>query len=85
MDAYEVYFASAVAATVVLRSIFAAIFPLIAPAMFGRLGDAWGMSVFAFLGLACAPIPFLFWVSSPAFDIGTNTYFGCSRPRNMEN
>jgi hypothetical protein len=61
MDAYELYFASAVAATVVMRSIFAAVFPVIAPTMFGRLGDAWGMSVFAFLGLVCTPIPFLFW------------------------
>jgi len=61
MDAYDLYFASAVAATIVLRSIFAAIFPIIAPTMFGRLGDAWGTSVFAFLGLICAPIPFLFW------------------------
>lgn len=63
MDAYEIYFASAIAATIVLRSIFAAVFPVIAPTMFENLGDAWGMSIFAFLGLACTPIPFLFWVS----------------------
>ncbi|KAF9066857.1 MFS general substrate transporter [Rhodocollybia butyracea] len=61
MDAYELYFASAVASTIILRSIFAAVFPVIAPTMFGRLGDAWGMSIFGFLGLACTPIPFLFW------------------------
>ncbi|KAJ3877495.1 MFS general substrate transporter [Lentinula edodes] len=61
MDAYEIYFASAIAATIVLRSIFAAVFPVIAPTMFENLGDAWGMSIFAFLGLACTPIPFLFW------------------------
>ncbi|KAJ3788558.1 MFS general substrate transporter [Lentinula aff. detonsa] len=61
MDAYEIYFASAIAATIVLRSIFAAVFPVIAPTMFKSLGDAWGMSIFAFLGLACTPIPFLFW------------------------
>ncbi|KAJ3849961.1 MFS general substrate transporter [Lentinula lateritia] len=61
MDAYEIYFASAIAATIVLRSVFAAVFPVIAPTMFENLGDAWGMSIFAFLGLACTPIPFLFW------------------------
>ncbi|KAJ3770999.1 MFS general substrate transporter [Lentinula raphanica] len=61
MDAYEIYFASAIAATIVLRSIFAAVFPVIAPTMFNHLGDAWGMSIFAFLGLVCTPIPFLFW------------------------
>ncbi|CAA7267626.1 unnamed protein product [Cyclocybe aegerita] len=61
MDTYNVYFASAIAATVVLRSLCGAVFPLFSPAMFNALGDEWAMSVFAGLATACMPIPLLFW------------------------
>ena len=63
MDSYTIYCASAIASTVILRSIFAAVFPLISPAMYARLGPQWAASVFAFLSLACTPLPFLFFVS----------------------
>jgi len=61
LDAYGVYSASAIAATVVLRSLFACAFPLFSPRMFAGLGDSWACSVFAFLALACMPLPVLFW------------------------
>ncbi|KAF8964653.1 major facilitator superfamily domain-containing protein [Flammula alnicola] len=61
MDTYNIYFASAIAATVVLRSMCGAVFPLFAPSMFSALGDQWAMSVFACLSTACMPIPLLFW------------------------
>ncbi|KAI0319813.1 MFS general substrate transporter [Amylostereum chailletii] len=61
MDAYTIYFASAMASTIVLRSTFAAAFPLFSPPMFAGLGDQWACSVFAFLALACMPVPVLFW------------------------
>ncbi|PPQ89058.1 hypothetical protein CVT25_006430 [Psilocybe cyanescens] len=61
MDAYHVYFASAIAATVVLRSTCGAVFPLFSPTMFNALGDQWAMSIFACLSTACMPIPLLFW------------------------
>ncbi|KAF7359520.1 Efflux pump FUBT [Mycena sanguinolenta] len=61
MDAYDLYFASAVASTIVLRSVCAAFLPQVVPAMFSRLGDETAMSVFGVLGLICTPIPFLFW------------------------
>jgi hypothetical protein len=64
MDAYTIYFASAISATVVLRSMCGAIFPLFSPAMFKALGDQWAMSVFACLATLCVPIPLLFWVRS---------------------
>jgi hypothetical protein len=64
MDAYELYFASAVASTIVLRSVCAAFLPQVVPVMFSRLGDEAAMSVFGALGLICTPIPFLFWVRS---------------------
>ena len=62
MDTYNIYFASAIAATVVLRSTCGAVFPLFSPAMFNALGDEWAMSVFACLSTICMPIPLLFWV-----------------------
>lgn len=64
MDAYATYFASAVAATIVMRSACAAAFPLFSPVMFAGLGDQWACSVFAFLSLICMPMPVLFWVSA---------------------
>ncbi|EMD38651.1 hypothetical protein CERSUDRAFT_113828 [Gelatoporia subvermispora B] len=61
MDAYGIFCASAIASTVVLRSIIAAIFPLVCPTMYARLGEEWACSIFAFLAAACAPIPWLFF------------------------
>ena len=63
MDTYGIFFASAIAATVVLRSTCGAVFPLFAPTIFNALGDQWAMSVFAALSTVCAPIPLLLWVS----------------------
>jgi len=62
MDTYGIYFASAIAATVVLRSTCGALFPLFSPAMFETLGDEWAMSIFACFSTICMPIPLLFWV-----------------------
>ncbi|KJA27247.1 hypothetical protein HYPSUDRAFT_198515 [Hypholoma sublateritium FD-334 SS-4] len=61
MDTYGIYFASAIAATVVLRCTCGAVFPLLAPYMFSALGDQWAMSVFAALSSVCMPIPLLFF------------------------
>ncbi|EIW60614.1 MFS general substrate transporter [Trametes versicolor FP-101664 SS1] len=61
MDTYSIYCASAIASTVVTRSVVAFIFPLISPALYRHLGDAWACSVFAFLASACMPVPFLFY------------------------
>ena len=66
MDAYSIYCASAIASTVVTRSVVAAVFPLISPTLYGNLGDSWACSVFAFLAAACMPVPFLFYVSGPS-------------------
>lgn len=63
MDAYGLYFASAIAATVVLRSIGGAIFPLFSTSMFNALGDQWAMSVFGFMSAVCMPMPIIFFVS----------------------
>ncbi|KAI5124039.1 hypothetical protein M0805_003868 [Coniferiporia weirii] len=65
MDSYSIYAASAIAATVVMRSTLACAFPLFSPFMFARLGDSWAMSVFGFLSVACMPLPVLFWKYGP--------------------
>ncbi|KAK5465026.1 hypothetical protein LTS15_001589 [Exophiala xenobiotica] len=56
VDAYANYAASAVAANVLVRLIFAAAFPL-----FGTQRFQWASSLLAFLALACLPMPFLFF------------------------
>lgn len=61
IDSFEKYAASAIAAGAVFRSIFGGIVPLLAPAMFDSLGYGWGISVFAFVSLAIAPAPLVFY------------------------
>ena len=65
MDAYQIYAASALAATVVMRSICACFFPLVIPIMYRRLGDHWAGTVFAILTALCMPLPWVFWVGVP--------------------
>ncbi|KAF7588707.1 hypothetical protein BBP40_005308 [Aspergillus hancockii] len=57
-DAYKIYSASALAASVILRSIVGALFPLAAEPLYGGLGVGWGTSVLGFVSLGCIPIPF---------------------------
>ncbi|CAL1704107.1 unnamed protein product [Somion occarium] len=61
IDTYGIFCASAIAATVLLRSILAAVFPLISPPMYKKLGNHWAVTIFACIALACTPIPWLFY------------------------
>lgn len=61
VDTYTIYAASVMAANAVLRSLFGAAFPLFTTYMYRNLGIHWASSVPAFLTLACAPLPFLFY------------------------
>jgi hypothetical protein len=61
IDAYTFYAASVLAANAVLRSLFGAAFPLFTSYMYESLGIHWASSIPAFLALACAPFPFLFY------------------------
>lgn len=63
MDTYAALCASAIAAVVVTRSVMAAAFPLFTPRLLRGLGTEWGLSIFGFLSLVCAPLPFLLYVS----------------------
>ena len=60
MDAYEIYAASALAATSFSRSIFGAVLPLAATRMYTTLGIDWASSLLGFLSLAMCGIPFAF-------------------------
>ncbi|KAK9386600.1 major facilitator superfamily domain-containing protein [Lipomyces mesembrius] len=60
-DCYKIYAASAHGIMSVTRSIIAASLPLFAPAMYDRLGVHWATTLWAFISLAMAPIPILFF------------------------
>ena len=59
-DAYEIFAASALAATSCCRSLAAAILPFATTPMYQSLGVAWASSLLAFLSLGMCAIPFLF-------------------------
>jgi len=61
VDAYTQYAASATAANTVLRSATGALLPLAGPKMYAALDLGWGNSLLAFIALALAPIPVIFW------------------------
>ena len=73
MDTYQTYTASAIGASVVLRSLLGAFFPLFTAGLFKRVGNEWGASLFAFLALICLPLPFLFYVSFSVLLVELNT------------
>ncbi|KAL8801464.1 MAG: hypothetical protein Q9182_004430 [Xanthomendoza sp. 2 TL-2023] len=59
-DAYEVFAASAMAATSACRSIFGAVLPIAARPLYAGLGIAWASSLLGFLSLGMCVIPFAF-------------------------
>lgn len=61
VDTNRTYAASAIAANTILRSLFAAIFPLFTSQLFENLGVHWGGSLIGFIALAMIPIPFVFY------------------------
>ncbi|KAL6251814.1 hypothetical protein RBB50_002024 [Rhinocladiella similis] len=61
IDAYTIYAASVLAASAVLRALFAAVFPLFTTYMYDNLGIHWASTIPAFLAAACAPFPFIFY------------------------
>jgi len=61
VDCYPLYAASALAANSFARSSFAAAFPLFGVQMYNKLGYQWATSLLAFLALAMAPFPYVFF------------------------
>ena len=58
VDAFGVYADSAIAATIVVRSCFGAVLPLVGPPLYAELGIGWGNSILGFFGLSTAASPF---------------------------
>lgn len=55
VNAFTTYAASATAANTVLRSLIGGLLPLCGGRMYKALGDGWGNSILAFIGLAFIP------------------------------
>jgi MFS family permease len=60
VDAYQVFAASALAASSCSRSLFGALLPFATQRMFDTLGVAWACSLLGFVSLALALVPFAF-------------------------
>jgi hypothetical protein len=60
VDVFQIYAASATAASVILRSLVGAFLPLAGSPMFQALGLGWGSSILGFISLAMLPVPFIF-------------------------
>lgn len=59
-DAYQVFAASAMAASACTRSIFGAVLPLATTSMYNTLGVNWASTLLAFVSLVMSAIPFVF-------------------------
>lgn len=62
VEAFPMYAASSLAANSFLRSTAAAAFPLFTIQMYNKLGFQWASSLLAFLTLAMAPFPYIFFI-----------------------
>jgi hypothetical protein len=65
LDVYSHIANSALGANTIVRSFFAAGFPLFASYMYNGLGVAWASSVLGFISVAMIPIPILFYKYGP--------------------
>lgn len=61
IDTFPRWSASALAANTFARSVLAAVLPLLIPAMYGKLGNAWSATVLGGFAVLNIPIPFVFW------------------------
>ena len=61
VDTFPDYAASAIAASTLFRSLLGAFLPLAGLSLYEQLGLGWGNSLLAFVALAFAPAPILFY------------------------
>ncbi|VDC02268.1 unnamed protein product [Peniophora sp. CBMAI 1063] len=66
VDMYKLYAASALAANTVVRSIFAAVFPLFGHQMYSSLNPRWASLLLGCFAMLLVPIPFLLVKYGPA-------------------
>jgi hypothetical protein len=62
IDVYLQYANSAISANAIVRSFFAASFPLFSSKLYHKLGVPWASSMLAFVAIAFIPVPILFYV-----------------------
>lgn len=62
VDSFQQYAASALAAIIVLRCVFGAIFTIFGTKLYEKLGYGWGTSLLAFIIIVALPIPSVLWV-----------------------
>ena len=62
VDTFEIYAASAVGASTVLRAILGAVLPLVGLPMYDALGLGWGNTLLGLISLALCPIAYGFWI-----------------------
>ncbi|KAI9731565.1 MAG: hypothetical protein M1834_004685 [Cirrosporium novae-zelandiae] len=62
VDVFRLYGASALAAAIVLRSLFGCVFSVIGYKLYVALGYGWGTSLLGFLTLAFVPVPWFLYV-----------------------
>lgn len=60
VDVFTIHAASAMAASTVSRSLFAAFIPLSSQQMYAKLGYGWGNTLLGLIACLLIPIPFLF-------------------------
>lgn len=70
-DAYEIFAASAMAASSCCRSLAGAVLPFATTPMYQSLGVPWATSLLAFLSLGMCAIPFLFLWKGDALRAGS--------------
>lgn len=62
VDTFTAYAASAVAVNTFLRSVFAAVFPLVVGPMFHNIGTGPGLSIMGGFSALLLPVPFVFYI-----------------------
>jgi MFS family permease len=65
IDTFQRWGASALAANTFVRSVLAAVLPLLIPAMYHRLGNRWAFTVLGVFAILNIPIPLVFWFYGP--------------------
>lgn len=65
INAFNRYSASVVATNVIVRSIFAAVFPLFGSQMYRGLNPRWASSLLGFISVALTPVPWLLYKYGP--------------------
>lgn len=62
LDVYQMFAASALAASGILRALAGAAFPLFSPRLYRALGVDWATTLLAFLTVAMVPVPIAFYI-----------------------